>query len=109
MPKTIGSADLVAIYGDPDRARAEAERDLAKARAWESSIADATAHGVFMVGDVVSAGRAEQNAIFKLKRAKAGQQLRDVGTTPILAGFAPGQLKVLIVVGVGVAAVLFLA
>jgi hypothetical protein len=109
MPKTIGAADLAAIYEDPDRARAEAERDLSRARKWEASIAEASAHGLFMVGDPVRAGQAEQNAIFKLKRAKAAQQLRAVGTTPIFAGFAPGQLKVFIVVGVGVAAVLFLA
>jgi hypothetical protein len=33
MPKPIASADLVSIYGDPDRARAEAEKDLADATA----------------------------------------------------------------------------
>jgi hypothetical protein len=49
------------------------------------------------------------NADFKLKRAKAAIGIRDVETSPILAGLSPAQLKVWIVAGLVVAGILFFA
>jgi hypothetical protein len=108
MPKPLGSADLAGIYGDPERALAEGERDKARADADLASFWDAQVHGGADLGILVQTTYTrERNADFKIKRAKAAINLAAVGTTPVLAGFNPNQLKVAIVGGAVVALWLF--
>lgn len=108
MPKRLGSADLAGIYGDPDRARAEAQEDLAKAeRAGRELWANSARTGVFLPSLAVRFDTQRKNADFKLKRANAAVELREVNTTPILAGLDAGQLKWVIGGGLVVAAFLF--
>lgn len=108
MPKTIASADLASIYGDPDRAAAEAERDLTAAKKLEDDLwASQARTGVFLGTLAINANRQANNADFKLKRAKAAKQIAAVSTSPILAGFSANQLKLVILGGVVVAFWLF--
>lgn len=108
MPKKIASADLVGIYGDPDRAKAEAEADLEKLHAWQRQDWLSMAYtGVWSASLTQTMHTKERNADFKLKRAKAAIKIRDVQTSPVLFGWSPAQLKIGIVAGLIAAGFLF--